>query len=497
MGALDLNALGCAERFDDLLQFLRSADYTDAFICKRFQLERAEDFELDRKKRPLLPPPESAADILLHLFLAGEMVAPALANQRLGIENVRLLREMGLLNEEDTSERLYGSVALYPVEDLYIASDRWSTPDGSQLAGPEDTVYPAFIPNTRLFIRHLPQKTGARFLDLCAGTGIAAIRAAVQGAVQACSGDIAVRSSRFAEFNRRLNGTSNVLVVTSDLYQNVDGGFDVISAHPPYVPSLQPKWIFFSGGRDGEEITRRIIGGLPDHLNDGGQFIALAMGGDRAGQPFECRIREWLGPRHTEFDIALIVRKELDPREFALRANRETIRTREESERWNELFQTLQVESLAYGFICIQRRSSAHSTFTIRRQVSTKAARAPWEWLLRWEAAVHEGRLQELILDAPLRASQKTEFEVLHRLDQGLWSPSNYRLRTDYPFSVECEAQPWMAHVISLCDGVTTGRDVLQTLVQHGLFPESTQELEFAQAVASLVSGGFIEVVDR
>jgi SAM-dependent methyltransferase len=493
--ATGIENLGRTEHFDEVRHFFQSADYSDGSICRRLHLERVEDFELDRKKRAPLPAPESASDILSTIFLAGETVKLETARQLLGAEKIALLEGMGLLLAEPGAGQCWAPVALYPVEGLYIASDRWSNPDGSQFSAPLDTVYPAFIPNTRLFLRNLPERPGSKFLDLCAGTGIAALLAAKRGANQAWSGDILGRASQFAEFNRRLNGILNVHVVTSDLYGSFEGcRFDLISAHPPYVPTLQPKWIFFSGGRDGEDITRRIIEGLPDHLDDGGIFISLTMGGDRIDQPFEHRIRQWLGTHGREFDIAFLARREFDPQAFALRANRETIRPREESELWSQLFKNMGVTSLSYGFIVVQRRSGAHRTFTLRRQSPPRAQRLPWEWLLRWETAASGERLTEIILDSPLHASHRTDFEVLHRLEQGVWHPSSYKLRTEHPFDMECDAQPWMAHLISLCDGRVTGREALQALVEHEVLPGATPEDEFARAAASLVSGGFIEV---
>jgi len=492
---MDIHDLGRTGRFAELLRLLQSVDYTDEFIRTRFKLPRPEDFELDRKKRAPLPEPESAADILAAVFLAGESAELEAATRMLGREGIGLLEDMGLLIAELDRGRCHARVALYPVEDRYLASDRWSHPDGLPWSGPEDTVYPAFIPNTRLFLRHLPERPAGDFLDLCAGTGAAALLAAKRGATHAWSVDIADRSTRFAEFNRRLNGLANVDPVTGDLYQNLKGRcFDVIAAHPPYVPALQSKWTFFSGGRDGEDITRRTVEGLPDHLNDGGIFLALTMGGDRAQQPFECRIREWLGEREGEFDIALIVRKELDPQEFALRANRETIRTREESEAWSQLFASLRITSLVYGFVCVQRRSGARTTFTVRRQAAPYASRSPWEWLLAWETAAAGDRLTQLILDSPLHASRETEFEVVHRLGNGTWDPSSYKLRTERPFSMQCSAQPWMAHLLSLCDGRATGREVLMALIRNEVLPGTTPEDEFARAAATLASGGFLEV---
>ncbi len=113
---------------------------------------------------------------------------------------------------------------------------------------------------------------------------------------------------------------------------------------------------------------------------------------------------------------------------------------------------------------------------------------------MNWESTVCTDNLEPYILDSPLHAAQQTEFVVLHHLDHGLWNPSAYKLRIDYPFNMECDAQPWMAHMISLCDGKATGRDVLRTLAENEALPKSLPAAEFARAAASLVSGGFIEV---
>ena len=481
---MQIDQLGRSGKFDELREFLRSAGYTEEFLRARFHLERADQFELDRGKRPPLPEPASAADILTALYLAGEFASLEQAEGRLGRDAIGLLDGMGLLAIDTAGGRCHGTVALYPLADLHIASDRWSNPDDAPFEAPNDTVYPAFIPNTRLFLAHVPLGECGSFLDLCAGTGIAALLAARQGAREAWAGDIAQRCTRFAEFNGRLNGAGSFHPVTSDLYESMgDQAFDRIVAHPPYVPALQPKWIFFSGGEDGEQITRRIVQGLPAHLNDHGVFLALTMGSDRSDAPFERRIREWLGESGREFDIALLVRRIFEPQEFA-------VRNRDESAAWKKLFARLGVESLVYGFIVIQRRNGARQTFTVRRQTSPGRSRTPWEWLLAWEGADKEG----LLLERPLHRGSDAEFQVRHRLQGGAWTPQRYTLRTEWPFSMECDAHPWMAHLIALCDGRATGRDLLGVLVENGVLPRDLAEEEFARAAAGLVSGGFIEV---
>jgi len=215
-------------------------------------------------------------------------------------------------------------------------------------------------------------------------------------------------------------------------------------------------------------------------------FLALTMGTDRIDAPFESRIREWLGEGGGDFDIALIVRKTLEPHEFAAR-------NREESRAWKKLFARLGVESLVYGFVVIQRRTGARQTFTVRRQASPGPRRAPWEWLLAWESAATED-LTRLILDRPLHRGCDADFLVRHRLEGSAWTPQQYTLQAEWPFRMECDAHPWMANLISLCDGRATGRDQLRVLVENEVVPRNVSEEEFARAAAGLVSGGFIEV---
>jgi len=128
-----------------------SAGYTEEFLRARFQLERAEQFELDREKRAPLPEAVSAADVLTALFLAGEFASLAEAERLMGRHGVDLLSGMGLLAIDAAGSRCHASVALYPVADLHIASDRWSNPDDALFEAPNDTVYPAFIPTRACF----------------------------------------------------------------------------------------------------------------------------------------------------------------------------------------------------------------------------------------------------------------------------------------------------------------------------------------------------------
>jgi hypothetical protein len=114
--------------------------------------------------------------------------------------------------------------------------------------------------------------------------------------------------------------------------------------------------------------------------------------------------------------------------------------------------------------------------------------------MLAWESAAASEQSTAILLDSRLHSSRRAEFEVLHRLiDQG-WAPQSYQLRIDRPFVMSCTAEPWAAHLMSQCDGHLTGRQHFERFVEQGVIPPGTTEADFADAVAPLVSGGFIEV---
>ena len=137
-------------------------------------------------------------------------------------------------------------------------------------------------------------------LELCAGTGVAALRAARRGAAEAWATDIAPRCVEFARFNARLNDLADrVRVVESDAWSALGGEtFDLVVAHPPYVPALSHRFDFRDGGADGEQVARRIVEGLGAApasgrpVRDARRRSAIAR-----GAPIAARVREWLGAR--------------------------------------------------------------------------------------------------------------------------------------------------------------------------------------------------------
>ena len=152
------------------------------------------------------------------------------------------------------------------------------------------------------FLELMPEAGGGDALDLCGGAGSGAFRLS-RTARSAATSDLTPRAAHFAAFNARLNGV-DVESLQGDLYAPAAGRrFDVIAAHPPYVPEVGSPLAYRDGGETGERVTRGVVAGLPAHLKPGGRCAILCMGRDAEEGTFEERVRGWLGEARDEFDV--------------------------------------------------------------------------------------------------------------------------------------------------------------------------------------------------
>ncbi|TCS60568.1 methyltransferase [Varunaivibrio sulfuroxidans] len=137
---------------------------------------------------------------------------------------------------------------------------------------------------------YLPNRQGCDVLDLCCGSGIHAIAMAAQNN-RVTSADIDPAAVALTNLNARLNGVAhNVRCVRSDLFDAVDGAYELIVTKPP----CQPVPDFLTdypragrGGDDGLAIMRRVLEDCPRYLSRGGRLLSiLQLLGDDRGVPF-------------------------------------------------------------------------------------------------------------------------------------------------------------------------------------------------------------------
>jgi SAM-dependent methyltransferase len=481
--------------FAFLHDFLRSLEFNEKSICGRLGMAGLNEFLSNDRARATRSGESDGLGFLIRLFLLGEPLGVKDLESVIPARALEAMKDLGLLIEDPADNaRMCASVALYPVGRLLIVSDRWTTPEGNIPKLSDDFVFPALTANTSQFIATLPCQPCENFLELCSGTGVAAFEAAGH-ASHAWAVDITERSTQMAEFNRLLNGLNNVTTIKGDLYECLgDLTFDRIVAHPPYMPVLNRAQIFYDGGSDGEQVTRRIVMGLPRFLRPGGRFYCLAQGSDRENAPFEQRVRAWLGEEQLGFDVMVIVRATQDPADAAMHYAVKSKGGGQAAHQMKEALRGLGIQSMVYGWMIIQRREDARPVFTTRRSVGPSSGRNEIAWLLEWETAAVKPEFADRLAEMHPIAARSLELHTVHRVKEGDMVPEQFSLHTEYPFSVDCRVQPWMGFLLPQCDGKSTVRQLLEFCKQNNFVHPETPLAEFVKLLMVFISGGFLEV---
>jgi release factor glutamine methyltransferase len=140
-------------------------------------------------------------------------------------------------------------------------------------------------PDTELIVEEASKsvKVGSAVLDLCTGSGCIALSIKKRNPFcHITASDISSNALKIAHENaERLN--LEVEFVKSDLFESIDGIFDIIISNPPYIPTtriptLQKEISYepiqaLDGGVDGLDFYRRINDGLDEHLADDGTAV--------------------------------------------------------------------------------------------------------------------------------------------------------------------------------------------------------------------------------
>jgi len=489
--------LGSPDDFEVVRNFLMESEFTARRLCELLGVEALHEV-LGGKGSPRDSERESRLGVLAELFVLGRYVASTRWKAAVPDRVSEAMARLGLIESGPGPDgRLVSPVMLAPSEGLVLVSDRHCSPDRRAFRAPQDAVYPAVTKATGEFLRLLPGTLCRRLLDLCCGTGVAAILAAATGrAEQAWAADILPRAAHFARFNSRLNGTDNVTVVEGDLYEPVAGlEFDRIVAHPPYVPALQSQWVFRDAGETGEEISRGIVRGCREALAPGGRCYCLTTGLDLEDSAFEERVRGWLGEESGSFDLLLVEIDTFPPEAMVSSLALRGQRTPQEARQLLEHFRRLGVRAFCHGMLVLQKKAApARPSFAERYTAGPLTGAPEIEWLMSWLSNATAPGFEETLLSSVYRASPRIVMALLHRFDQGRLAVSEIRLETDYPFRVETRIQPWTAQMLAECARPRTGREIYEFCRKQGLIHEGISAVEFTALLRSLVGGGFLEM---
>lgn len=487
-----------AETFAAAREFFRSASFDDVSLCRALRMDGMSDLNEVRWKELPRETFAPALNLCIDLFLLGARVPDARFQEIGGAPGCAALRALGLVRPaKHQAGEVVCPVWVYPADGCVVASDRRNDPDGEPFEPPEDVVFPAIYGGTLRFLELLPEAGGGDALDLCAGTGIGAFRLA-RTARSAVASDLTARSAQFAEFNARLNAVA-VESLCGDLYAPVSGRrFDVITAHPPFVPSSGQIMVYRDGGETGEEVTRGVVAGLPDHLRPGGRCVILCVGRDAQDGPLEQRVRQWLGAARDQFDVVFGLEKTLGVDEVVetMRRRKENV-SLEEAHAIHDRLVRLGTRQFVYGVLLIERFGNAVETKPLRLAMTDLAAARDFAPVLAWRRRRRAAGFFERLAGGRPRLVTGLELTARHAVREGAdLVPTEFVFSREAPVSSTLRLDGWVVPLIARLNGEVTVADVYSAAKSQGETPANFPLEPFVELVASLVDRGFLDASD-
>jgi release factor glutamine methyltransferase len=116
--------------------------------------------------------------------------------------------------------------------------------------------------------------------EIGTGTGILGIIAAMDKRVSnVIMSDISEEALQCAKENARLNGVEKkCTLIKSNLFDSIEGNFDIIIFNPPYLPEddeVRSGKNWWSGGPTGIELTKLFVEQAEAHLKSNGIIITV------------------------------------------------------------------------------------------------------------------------------------------------------------------------------------------------------------------------------
>jgi SAM-dependent methyltransferase len=293
-------------------------------------------------------------ELLIRAFYLGEAVEMRQAEKIIPEKVLRDFLESRLLTRD--GERLRPACMLTHFGELIIACDFRRRMETGAVA---DLVI-GVNATTRLLARCGILRSGSKVLDLGTGCGTLALVAA-PFAASVVGTDVNRRALSFAEFNRALNGLSNVSFLFGDRFEPVAGKrFDLIISNPPFFLAPVSGLLYCDNSMELDGFVESLARGAPQFLEEGGVFQMLCEWVEFETQSWESRLRPWF--EQSGCDIHIWRGYEFSPMEYARQ------RALEQGQLYAETVEASFAERISYltrhqvkgifgGLITMRRRS--------------------------------------------------------------------------------------------------------------------------------------------
>lgn len=334
-------------------------------------------------------------------------------------------------------------------------------------------------------------------LDLGCGAGFVALSLA-RRAGRVVATDINPRAAGFVRANAALNGLSNIDVRTGDLFATVAGErFDRVACQPPFFPAPPDSagTVYSQGGRRGDELPRRVLRGVGEHLSPGGRAVVIAEWPVLDDEPLADRVRAVVGPSMNlllveaegpDVDVFCIGDTSYSHPDFGPEFRRKAIAMREHME-------AIGVRGLRAALSVVEPAPAGAAgwtgTFEVADLTSGAVTPALIDSLVAARSLIHAGR--EALLGARLCLREGTVFAS---------GKDDALLRVLFmkggPIS-EIKLDRAAHRIVELVDGSPDGHAAAKRYAKESSGPRSAAMDRFASAVEKMLLAGILEVASR
>ena len=476
--------------------FLARASYDEPTLGRTLNIKDMGEFghiEWDRVRFDTLP---EALRWCINIFACGAPVGEDDSRAVCGEAAFTAFTALGLLHPARKKGSVICPVWLYPVDGFILASDLCHGLEGEPYAAIPDVVFPAIYSGTLRFLKLLPACREGEALDLCGGTGIGALHLS-RTARAAATADVTARAAHFAAFNARLNAAP-IAGFCGDLYHPVhDRQFDLISAHPPFVPATGQTMVYRDGGDTGEEIIRRIVQGLPLHLRSGGTCMILCVARDTREQTFEQRAQHWLGAAAKEFDVVFGLEHVMSVQEVvdSIR-KRQPQFTAEAAKDLSARLNSLDTRQFVYGALVIRRDGPTANNGEApgRIHLTDKGEARDFERLLAWRNRCRLPGFNEWLANSRPRLASNLQLTVRHEVRDRRLVPAEFMFSVEAGFQAALRLEGWIVPLVARLEGRASVAGVIDAARKADELPDGFRLEKFLELVQMMIARGFLEV---
>ncbi len=380
--------------------------------------------------------------------------------------------------------------------DFWVVSDLTPGLDGAPVR--VDTDHVLGISSASTSLAQLTVRTPvARALDLGTGCGVQALHLAGH-ARRVVATDVNERALALTRLNAALNEV-DLDVRAGSLFEPVAGErFDLVVTNPPFVvsPARQQddeRLVYRDSGLPGDEMVRRVVTQVPQHLAPDGWAQVLANWVHRRGEPWQERVAGWLDG--SGCDAWVVQREAADPAEYVeLWLKDAGVHGRPDYARrydaWLAWFDEQGVEAVGFGWLHLRRvdrepeRHLEEWPFEVEQPLGAEVA----------ERARRTGFLAGTGDEALLAARLSTRVDVRQETvgEPGAADPETIVLRQQRGMRRARAVDTVEAGLVGACDGDLSVGQILDALA--ALLGEDPAVLRRDRlgAVRGLVTDGFL-----